>query len=223
MKSSRLSLLICGILFPQLVHHSFAQTEVTGVVVNGDGKPIESVRCSVSGFPLPSEGHISYGGAPSFHFTDKEGRFSIPLPRSDPLVDLQFDGGSHAPTFLYKVKPADSPLRVVMTEGKVLRGRIVERANDQVVPIIYAEVELRIPQRGFWYQCRQVTDNKGEFQFRISEPPQKYPWMLYYAGKKFTIEYAQVATDTVIVLEASVKMTSNVGSYPPTNGASPRR
>ena len=220
MKSAQLSILVCGILFSHLSHDCIGQTDVMGVVIDQDGKPIEGVRCSVSGFSLSSGQQISYSGARSFHFTDKEGRFSMPLPRSDPLVDLQFDGGSHAPTFLYKVKSADSPLKVMMTEGKVLRGRIVDRANGQVVPIAQAEVELQMPQADFWYQYRQVTDGKGEFQFRISEPPQKYPWMLCYAGKRFKVEYAQIAPDTVIVLEASIKMTSNAGPAP-TNGASP--
>jgi hypothetical protein len=197
--------------------------DVTGIVVDSEGKAIQGVRCSVSGFPLPSGGRISYSGERTFRFSDKEGRFTIPLPRADPLVDLQFDGGSHAPAFLYKVKPADSPLRVVMTEGKVLRGRIVEQANDQLVPISHAEVELQMPQQDFWYQYRQVTDGKGEFQFRISEPPQKSPWMLYYAGKRFTVDYAKVTPETVIVLEVSVKMTSNAEPNVPANGASPRR
>ena len=199
-----------------------AQTGVTGVVVDRDGKPIEGVRCSVSGFPLPSGNRISYSGLRTFHLTDKEGRFSIPLPRSDPLVDLQFDGASCAPTFLYKVKPADSPLKVVMTEGKVLRGRIVERTNDQVVPIPHAEVELQMPQEDFWYQYRQVTDSNGEFQFRISQPPQQWPWKLYYAGKRFTVEYAHVVTDKVFVIEANIKMTPEVTLSVSTNRVSLR-
>jgi hypothetical protein len=223
MKLAQLSVLVCGIMFSHLSLDCMGQTDVTGVVIDRGGKPIQGVRCIVSGFPMPSEGHIHYSGEPVFHFTDKEGRFSIPLPRSDPLVDLQFDGRSYAPAFLYKVRPADSPLRVVMTAGKVLRGRIVERVNDQVVPIAHAEVELQMSQEGFWYQNRQVTDDKGEFQFRISEPPQNFPWMLYYAGKRFAIEYAQIAPDTVILLEASFKLTSNAESSAPANGASPRR
>src|SRR6266404_5283056 len=106
MKSAQLNLLVCGVLLSQLVHNCIGQTEVTGVVVDRNGKPIEGVSCSVSGFPLPSGGRISYSGTRSFHPADKEGRFSTPLPRSDPLVDLQFDGASQAPVFLYNVKPA---------------------------------------------------------------------------------------------------------------------
>src|ERR1017187_10326756 len=104
MKSALLSLLVCALLFSHPSYSCMAQTGVTGVVVDRDGKPIEGVRCSVSGFPLPSGNRISYSGLRTFHLTDKEGRFSIPLPRSDPLVDLQFDGASCAPTFLYKVR-----------------------------------------------------------------------------------------------------------------------
>ncbi len=74
-------------------------------------------------------------------------------------------------------------------------------------------------QEGHWYQHRQATDAKGEFQFRISEPPGPCQWMLYYAGKRFPIDYAQVTPETVMVLEMSVKMTPSA----PANGASPLR
>ena len=158
---------------------------------------------------------MHYSGAQSFVCTDKEGHFSIPLPRGDPLVDLQFDGGEHAPVFLCIVRPADSPLRVVMPEGKVLRGRIVERVKDGVVPIPHAVVELQMSQEDSWYQSRQATDAKGEFQFRIAEPPGKWPWMLYYAGKRLSIDYAQVTPDTVMVLEVDVKMAPSAEASAP--------
>jgi hypothetical protein len=78
-------------------------------------------------------------------------------------LDLQFDeeGGhvvvtngaatrvppfAHAPASLYRVKPADSLLTVVMTEGKVVKGRIVERLDDQLAPVPDAEIELQMPQ-----------------------------------------------------------------------------
>src|SRR5437867_1815927 len=124
-------LLICGAL---LVQHCTAQTNITGATVDADGKPIGGVRCAVSGFPQPSGGRIIYSGVQRFVFTDKVGGFSIPLPRGDPLVDLQFDGGEHAPLFLYRIRPVDSPLRVVAPDGKILRGRIVERVKDALMP-----------------------------------------------------------------------------------------
>jgi hypothetical protein len=240
MKSMRVCLFFCAALCAQLAQPCGAQTNVTGVVVDKDGKPIASVRCSVSGFPQPSGGRIIYSGLRQFVFSDNEGHFAIPLPRSDPLVDLQFDeeGGSfvvtsgvstrvppykHAPAFLYRVRPADGPVRVVMTEGKVLRGRIVERVRDAVLPIPHAEVELQMPQEDAWYQCSKPTDAKGEFEFRISEPPGKSPWMLYYAGKRLAVDYAQVTPETVMVLEVSVKMTPSAERDGPANGSQPIR
>ena len=224
----------------QLVEHCGAQTNVSGVVVDKDGKPIAGVRCSVSGFPQPSGGRIIYTGLRQIFSSDNEGHFAIPLPRSDPLVDLQFDeeGGSfvvtngvtkrvppyrHAPAFLYNVKPADGPARVVMTEGKLLRGRIVERVRNEVLPIPHAEVELQMPQEDFWYQSKNTTDAKGEFEFKISEPPGKSPWMLYYAGKRLAVDYAQVTPETVMVLEVSVKMTPSAEPDGAANGSQPIR
>jgi hypothetical protein len=220
MRSLQLCFLIYGAL---LVQPCAAQTNVTGAVVDAGGKPIAGVRCAVSGFPQPSGDRIIYSGLQSFVFTDQKGQFTIPLPRHDPLVDLQFDGGGHAPVFLYKVRPADSPLRVVMSDGRLLRGRIVERVKDELVPVPHAMVELQMPQEDFWYQYRQATDAKGEFEFRISDPPGKSPWMLYFAGKRLPVDYAQVTTETIMVLEVSVKMTPSAEPNGGANAASPRR
>src|SRR5438445_13675864 len=86
MKSMRACLLFCVALCAQLAPHCGAQTNVSGVVVDKDEKPIAGVRCSVSGFPQPSGGRIIYSGLRQFVFSDNEGHFAIPLPRSDPLV-----------------------------------------------------------------------------------------------------------------------------------------
>jgi hypothetical protein len=91
MKAMRVYLLIFAALCVQLAEHCGAQTNVTGVVVDKDAKPIAGVRCSISGFPQPSGGRILYSGERQFVFSDNNGYFVIPLPRSDPLVDLQFD------------------------------------------------------------------------------------------------------------------------------------
>jgi hypothetical protein len=129
----------------------------------------------------------------------------------------------HAPAFLYRVRPTDGLVRVVMTEGRVLRGRIVERVKGEVEPIPHAEVELQMSQEDFWYQSRKVTDAKGEFEFRLSEPPAKRSWMLYYAGKRLAVDYAQVTPETVMVLEVSIQMTPSAEPKPSANGASSRR
>jgi hypothetical protein len=83
----------------------------------------------------------------------------------------------------------------------------VERVRDEVVPIANAVIVLQMPQEGVWYQSGQPTDGKGEFQFRVSEPPGKWPWELYYAGMRRPVDYAQITPETVIVLEVDVKMT----------------
>lgn len=216
MKSLKLCTVLFGLLF---VQHCDAQTNVTGVTVDTNGKPIACVQCAISGFG----GHLHYSGMQTFVLTDNEGHFSIPLPRGDPLVDLQFDAGGHAPVFLYKVRPVDSPLRVVMSKGKVLRGRVVERLKDKIVPIPHATVQLQMPQDDFWYQRNEPTDTKGEFQFNISEPPAKWPWTLFIAGKQFPVDYAQVTPETVLVLEVSVRMTASSEPDAAANGSQPIR
>jgi hypothetical protein len=211
------SLQICVLIFAALlVQHGAAQTNVTGVVVDTGGRPIAGVRCVPSG--------SRELGWPSSYITDEEGKFAVPLFPAMPTLGLQFDRQvSHAPVFLYHVRATDSPLRVVMTEGKLLRGRIVERVKGEAVPVTYALIELQMPQGDVWYQSRQMTDAKGEFQFRISEPPGKWPWMLSYAGVTLPVDYAQVTAETVMVLEVSVKMTPSAEPNGGANAASPRR
>lgn len=217
-------MLVCAALCAPLAECCNAQTNVTGIIVDEEGKPISGVRCSISGWPTPSGEHIYYSGMTTYVFSDNEGHFSIPLPRSDPLVDLQFDedGGSyvvnhgvatrvppyrHAPAFLYNIPPAAGLVRVVMTEGKLLRGRIVEHVKDKVLPVPQADVELQMPHAGNWYQLKKQTDDKGEFDFKISKPADERSWMLYYAGKRFPVDYPQVTPDTVMVLEIALNAT----------------
>lgn len=197
-------LLVAGALLLAATSGSSAGTTVTGIVVDGIGKPIEGVACLLAGTPTASN-RIIYSGIAVPVFTDKEGRFSISLPQGS-LADLQFDGGDFAPVFLYRVNPDDSPLRVVMTEGKSLRGRVVD---EQHAPIAHAEIELQMGQEDRWYQRKGITDSNGEFQFRICEPPQKSPWLLYFAGKRFEIDYSKVATGAFYTLQADVRITAD--------------
>ena len=202
--------LLAGSLLFAVSDRLVAQTSVTGLVVDTNGRPIGGVACLLAGTPSSTPGHrVIDSGIAQPIFTDNEGKFSIPLPQTVPLVDLQFDSGGHAPVFLYRASPSGSPLRVVMTEGKVLRGRIVD---EQQTPVANAVIELQMPQEDRWYQRKVVTSTNGEFQFRISEPPQKSSWMLYYAGKRFKIDYSQVTPKTSITLAVDVRMTTRSDS-----------
>jgi hypothetical protein len=203
MKTTFCVLGVVALLFFSASVRCVAQTNVSGIVVDTNGNPIKGVACLRAGTPSLTPGNrIIYSGGPQPTFTDNEGKFSIPL--WTPLVDLQFDGGDHAPAFLYRVSPSDSPLRVVMTEGKVLTGRIVDK---QQMPIANAVIELRMPQEDRWYQRREVTNLHGEFEFWISEPPEQFHWMLYYAGKQFYVDYNKVTPETSVTLTVDVRMT----------------
>lgn len=242
MKSTRAIFLVFAVLCVPLARTGGAQTNVTGVVVDEKGQPIPGVRCAISGFPRPSGGYTIYNGdypyGYRYAFSDKEGHFSLPLPPQEQLADLQFDeeGGhfevtnsvatrvpprKHAPAFLSKVDPADGPVTVVMTEGKLLRGRIVERVEDQVVPIPHTIVELQMPHSDIRYRCAKPTGANGEFDFRISEPPSKRTWMLYYAGKRLAVNYDEIAPETLIVLEVSFKLTMSAEPGGAADGSQP--
>jgi hypothetical protein len=211
--------LVAGLLLFAASSRGIAETSVTGTVVDRTGKPIEGVACLLAGTPSQTPGHrVLYSGIAKPIFTDKEGKFSISLPPSESLADLQFDASEHAPVFLYRVTPGGSPLRVVMTDGKVLRGRIVD---EQHAPIAHAIIELQMAQEDRWYQRKGITDTSGDFRFRISEPPQKSPWVLYYAGKRFEIDYSKVTPSTLFSLLADGRITSEAGGA--ANGSQPIR
>jgi hypothetical protein len=201
-----------------------AESRVSGIVVDENEKPIEGVRCKLVGFPLPEGGRNIYTGTTSFQMTDKEGRFAFENRRSDPLLDIHFDGGDHtpdfpyAPAFLHKASPADSPHRVVMTEGKVLRGKVVEPLEDKLVPVKATHIDFRLPLDDLIYGNRQLILNNGEFQFRVCKPPERWPWMLVYAstGKRVSIDYDKITPQTVVTINVAVSL--NV-SYEQTPGA----
>lgn len=227
-----MSALLCALV----VERCGAQTNVAGVVVSEDGKPIQGVRCCISGWPQPSGGHTFYSGMQIYALTDEQGHFSIPIPRADPLVDLQFDldGGQsfitrgappfsyvpkYAPVFLSKVRPADGPVKVIMGEGKVFKVRLVERSGEKLLPIAQADVELELSNEGWWYQCSKRTDDKGEIRFRVSQPVGGRSWMIQYAGKMLPVDYGQLKADSVLNVEISVKQTL---SSEPSEAASSR-
>ena len=223
--------LLAGMVFLVAASHGSAGTNVTGVVVDSAGKPLEGVSCLLSGTPTRSGQHVIFTAIHEPVFTDKEGRFSIAITAGPEfLADLQFDEGNHAPVFLYSVGPEDSPLKVVMTEGKILRGRIVDEKHE---PIAHAEIELQLGQQDLWYQRKGITDTNGVFQFRITKPPQKSPWILQYAGKRFEIDYNIVDLNAQYTLQANVQIsweanvtgqllrTNTVGTLPPAGIAEP--
>lgn len=205
-----------------------AGTNVTGVVVDTSGKPLEGVSCLLSGTPTRS-GRVIFSAIHEPVFTDKEGRFSIAITAGPEfLADIQFDEGNHAPVFLYSVGPEASPLKVVMTEGKIFRGRILDEKHE---PIAHAEIELQLGQPDLWYQKKGITDTNGVFQFRITKPPQKSPWMVQYAGKRFEIDYDKVDLGSEYTLQADVRIsweanitgqllrTNTIGTLPPAGAA----
>ncbi len=214
-------LLVAWVLLLAAANRGIAETSVTGIVVDRTGKPIEGVACLLAGTPSPTPGHhVIYSGIAKPILTDKEGRFSISLSQSESLADLQFDAVDHAPVFFYRIGPGDSPLRVVMTEGKVLRGRILD---EQHAPIAHAVIELQMAQEDRWYQRKGITDTNGEFRFRISQPPQKSPWVLYFAGKRFEIDYSEVGPRALFTLLADVRITSEAEPGGAANGNQPIR
>jgi len=224
-----LSAMVAGVLFLMTLSRGNAGTNVTGVVVDAAGKPLVGVSCLLSGTPTRSGQRVIFSAIHEPVFTDKEGRFSIAITAgAEFLADLQFDEGNHAPVFLYSVGPEDSPLKVVMMDGKIFRGRIVDEKHE---PIANAEIELQLGQPDLWYQKKGITDTNGVIQFRITKPPQKSPWMIQYAGKRFEIDYEKVDLNTQYTLQADVRIsweanitgqllrTNTIGTLPPAGAA----
>jgi hypothetical protein len=196
------------------------QTTLTGIVVDRDGKPLADVLYRLSGYGKRQ----AIGGDIGFQKTDLGGRFAIQVPSEKSVADLQFDQPPSgrfpsasadlqfnyrelAPVVLNDVTADGVPLRVVMTEGMLVEGSVVELVNGKRVPISGATIALAMPQWGFWYHKEQGTGSDGKFHFRISEPPKGRHWQLVYGGKYFNIQYDPKQPKVVVELMSDIKMT----------------
>jgi hypothetical protein len=176
------------------------QVTVSVKVTDESGKPLEGVRCRVTGTELWRDGKwelVGFDGRDMEYRTDKDGRFQL-LLGGKVRYDLEFSKGGFGPQFLYQVSAHPAEFQVVMRKGVPVTGRVTyfgeERpCNDAVV------VELRLPSRGTWYKATSLVDHAGEFRLLASSPPR--PPVSSGSGKPLTLKWQVVCAGEMVEID----------------------
>jgi len=148
---------------------------VAGVAIDEAGSPVASVLVRVCGQKKPRpDGRFSLTFSGSFDIlnavTDEQGRFAIEI-EEDGQYSLLFSPENHAAIIAYDVPVGKSDLKVTLTEGGTITGRLLRNENGKQVPIASAEVKIEQSDRnsyshlGFDRNRKTVTDSQGRFRF----------------------------------------------------------
>ena len=148
---------------------------VAGVAIDKAGSPVAAVLVRVCGHKKPRpDGRFSLTFSGSFDIlnamTDEQGLFAIEI-EEDGQYSLLFSPENHAAIIAYDVSVGKSDLKVTLTEGVTITGRLLRNENGKQVPIASAEVKIEQSDRnsyshlGFDRDRKTVTDSQGRFRF----------------------------------------------------------
>jgi len=148
---------------------------VAGVAVDKKGLPVAGVLVRVCGHKKPrADGRFSITFSGSFDIlnavTDEQGHFAIEL-EEDGQYNLLFSPENHAAIIVYDIPVGKSDLKVTLSEGGTVAGRLLRNEDGKQVPIASAEVKIEQSSRssyshlGFDRDRKTVTDSQGRFRF----------------------------------------------------------
>jgi len=148
---------------------------VAGVAIDDAGSPIAGVLVRGCGHKKPRpDGRFSITFSASFDIvnavTDEQGQFAIEL-EEDGEYNLLFSPENHAAMIVYDIPVGKSDLKMTLSEGGTVTGRLLRNEDGKQVPIASAEVKIEQSSRssyshlGFDRDQKTVTDSQGRFRF----------------------------------------------------------
>jgi len=148
---------------------------VAGVAIDESDSPIAGVLVRVCGHKKPRpDGRFSITFSASFDIvnavTDEQGQFAIEL-EEDGEYNLLFSPENHAAMIVYDIPVGKSDLKMTLSEGGTVTGRLLRNEDGKQVPIASAEVKIEQSSRssyshlGFDRDQKTVTDSQGRFRF----------------------------------------------------------
>ncbi len=168
----------------QPVKYIFGKTRKTYEdIVNGVGKFIDGVVLDPNGYPIPdvyvetrclkitSDSNQTMLDSSTYletlnATTDSQGRFAIEY-EEDGAYTLRLNAKNHADAIVYDIKPGTRDLKVTLTEGGTISGRLIRIENGRKIPI--AGEKIKIEDDGIVFNSLKfkevVTDSQGRFHF----------------------------------------------------------
>jgi hypothetical protein len=183
--------------------------DIVGIVRDEQGSPLADVKIQMCGLEKLTNGNwqreLRLGEMPSY-FTDKQGRFVVPVRETDIRFDFYCDKPGYAPTFLYGITNQSPELEVVLKRGLTVTGTVKRMTGGKAMPVSGTQVELQLPFEDLWYQQRTLTDDNGQYTFHVS-PPDHGAWQVVYAGEvtKLDVEAGQPVKGPDFEITVSVK------------------
>jgi hypothetical protein len=166
-------------------------TGVGGVVTDEQGAAVDGVKFQVCGMErfngITWIRELNLGIMPSF-YTQNDGRFFIGFNEDNIRSDVYFNKIGYAPAFLYGISTSSTNLKVVLKKGVPLTGTVTKLVKGKSVPVGGASVELQMPSEDLWYQERAITDNQGNYMFRVTPPPKDKKWQVSFLGETVSVE-----------------------------------
>ena len=157
-----------------------SENVLAGIVVDGDGSPVSDVPvgvCCVKSEIEPGRYRWMFSDFSEFSaLTGKQGRFVIPLDTDNEHYkgieyNLRISPQDYAANILYDIPVGTKDIKVVLSEGGSLSGKLVRIEKGEKVPIANAEVKLEQESRaaythlGFDRDKTTITDSQGRFKF----------------------------------------------------------
>jgi hypothetical protein len=148
---------------------------VAGVAIDKASLPVAGVLVRVCGQKtLRPDGRFSLKFSGSFDIlnavTDEQGRFAVEL-EEEGQYNLLFSPENHAAIIAYDVPVGKSDLKVTLSEGGTITGRLLRIEDGKKVPVLSAEVKIEQSSRssyshlGFDRDRKTLTDSQGRFRF----------------------------------------------------------
>lgn len=159
--------------FEQIVHGSGKY--IAGVVTDENEKAVADVPVQVCCHKRSrGDGRFSFTFSSSFDIfnavTDERGRFAIELEDGG-QYNLRFSPKNHAAMIAYDVPVGKNDLKVTLSEGGTVTGRLLRIEDGKKVPIPSVEVKIeQIDRSGYSHldfdrDRTYITDLKGQFRF----------------------------------------------------------
>jgi protocatechuate 3,4-dioxygenase beta subunit len=184
-----------------------AEKVIAGVALDESGSPVVGVPVGVCCHKKKRENDKFTWMFSSFTdlkaTTDQQGRFAIEL-KEDGEYNLLFSPDHHAAIIVYDIPVGRKDLKVTLSEGGTVVGRLVRMDRGRKVAIPNVEVKIEQPDRasythlGFDRDRTTVTDAEGRFRFeylrtkiRPHESMSKEQWE--YVPRVWEIRYGDTS------------------------------
>jgi hypothetical protein len=223
--------------------------QVSGVVTDEEGRPIEEVAIEVCGeeLRLPDgtwdRNHTPHCLMPRATM-DKAGRFTVPLDEREVRLNLWFHKDGFAPAYVAGLSARSGEAKVVMKRGLQVSGHVTRQINGRSEPVKGAAVYLGCASGDLAYQKRVFEDPYffvmgmkegddlpclrhvftgafGEYVLQVAAPPKGKKWFVVCLNEiaPLDVKDGQAASGPDFDITVQVRPTDKPSSPPATSPA----